>query len=89
MEYVEALDFISFNNSEVHKRVIVMTLINIGELINAVSDEVLDANSHIPWKLICDTRNKVAHHYIELNFKTVWQTVTEDIPILYKQIAEI
>jgi uncharacterized protein with HEPN domain len=87
--YSKPLDFKTFNDSEVHKRVVVMTLINIGELVNALSGEIIDANPHIPWRVICDTRNKVAHHYIELNFKTIWQTIVDDIPLLAKQLGEL
>lgn len=34
-------------------------------------------------------RNKLAHHYFGVNMEVIWQTITEDLPILIKALKNI
>lgn len=64
------------------QKVIVMSLINIGELSKAFTDDYLAAMPQIPWKAIRGFRNIAAHQYGIIDFEDVYKTVTEDIPSL-------
>lgn len=59
-----------------------MSLINIGELSKAFTDDYLAAMPGIPWKAIRGFRNIAAHQYGIIDFDDVYKTVTEDIPPL-------
>ena len=72
--------FESFNADEKTKRSAVMTLINIGELVNHLSEEFKKAHRNIPFHAITGLRNVAAHGYLSLNFKLIWSTVKESIP---------
>lgn len=63
-----------------------MSLINIGELSKALSDEYVEATSTIPWKAIRGLRNIAAHHYEAIRIPNIWLTVKEDIPVLKKTL---
>ena len=64
------------------QKAVVMSLINIGELSKAFTDDYLSAMPDIPWKAIRGFRNIAAHQYGIIDFEDVFKTVKEDIPIL-------
>ena len=66
-----------------------MCILQIGELVNRLSPETLSINVQIPWRLIRATRNIYAHDYDRAKPLTIWQTITEDIPILRTQLKKI
>ena len=66
-----------------------MCIIQIGELVGRVSDEIRSANTDIPWSAIRKMRNLHAHDYENVDLDIVWVTLTEDIPVLEEKINSI
>ena len=66
-----------------------MCILQIGELVNRLSPEALSENVQIPWRLIRATQNVYAHDYERTKLETIWQTMTEDIPVLRRQLKSI
>lgn len=66
-----------------------MCIIQIGELVGRLSDEFLEENTQIPWRAIKGMRNLHAHDYERVDLGMVWNTLTEDIPNLLKQLRMI
>ena len=88
-EIIDELSFDEFNNSEITKRAICMTVINIGELVKNLSDDLRTKYNHIPWKFIAGFRDIAAHKYQTLKMNDVYKTVIEDFPELKKNIENI
>ena len=61
------------------QKAVVMSLINIGELSKAFTEDYLAAMPEIPWKAIRGFRNIAAHQYGIIDFDDVYKTITEDI----------
>ncbi len=60
-----------------------MSLMQIGELSNKLSDEFKDSTrQQIPWKQIYNMRNHFAHGYDVMDESKIWGVVTVDIPVL-------
>jgi uncharacterized protein with HEPN domain len=59
-----------------------MGLIRIGETVNRISPEVLEAFPGQPWRKIVAMRNFAAHQYDDLDPRRVWRTLTVDVPAL-------
>lgn len=78
-----------FCGSEMLKRAVCMTVINIGELIKNLSEDCRKKYPHIPWKAIAGFRDIAAHKYQTLRMEDVYETVVSDFPVLYKQINDI
>ena len=78
-----------FISSEMLKRAVCMTVINIGELIKNLSDDCRQDHHEIPWKAIAGFRDIAAHKYQTLKMEDVYETVTSDFPVLYDQIKQI
>ena len=81
--------FEDFNQNEMMKRAIAMTVINVGELTKVISDETRIANPGIPWKAIAGMRDIAAHKYQTLRMEDVYNTVRIDFPTYEKQLQLI
>lgn len=78
-----------FMTDEKLKRATSMTVINIGELIKNISQNMREENTNVPWKAIAGMRDIAAHKYQTLRVEDVYNTVLNDLPILKKQIEQI
>ena len=66
-----------------------MCVVQIGELVGQLSEEVKRKNDSIPWRAIKDTRNFYVHSYGAIDVASVWATLTDDIPTLKKTCEEL
>jgi uncharacterized protein with HEPN domain len=61
----------------------------IGEAANRIqrqAPEFVAAHSSLPWRDMRDMRNRMIHHYFDVNLDVVWSTVKDDLPKLKQQI---
>lgn len=65
-----------------------MNIFQIGETVNALSDECKEEIHDIPWHRIYGMRNIIAHGYEKVNDNRIWDTVKTDIPILETKIKD-
>jgi uncharacterized protein with HEPN domain len=79
----------TFIEDEKTKRAACMTLINIGELVKLISDELRQGNPSVPWRSIAGLRDVTAHGYMTLRMEDIWETVSGDLPALKKQIEKL
>lgn len=86
---IEGKDFDTFNNDEILRRAMCMTVINIGELVKALSNDFRTENKQIPWKSIAGFRDIAAHKYQTLHMEDVYHTVTNDFEELKGNINKI
>ena len=78
-----------FISDERTKRAVCMTLINIGELVKNLNDELRMQNKDIPWREISGMRDIAAHKYQTLKIERVWNTAKKDIPNFKEHILSI
>ena len=74
---------------EMLKRAVGMTVINIGELIKNISDEMRTAHPEVPWKAAAGLRDLAAHKYQTLRMEDVYITAKTDFPNLKLQLKDI
>ena len=79
----------AFINDADYRDVVCMNIFQIGELANQISDETQERLSDIPWNKMYGIRNILAHAYIKVDDKVVWDTVENDIPSLKQKLEEI
>ena len=66
-----------------------MTLINIGELVKNLTEDVRRNSPQVPWKNIAGLRDVAAHGYFTLRMDDIWIYATKELPICSKQIEKI
>ena len=89
VKYIEGLDFDSFCSNELVLTFSIFSLSQLGELVNKLSKEVRSAHSEVPWLAVKDTRNRIVHDYDGVQYRIIWDTLKNDIPILIEQLRKI
>jgi uncharacterized protein with HEPN domain len=64
-------------------------LIEIGEAVKAVPDEVLAGEPDPPWSEIARMRDHLAHRYFDTTHAIVAATVTQDLPELRRAVERL
>ena len=67
---------------------VVYNIMIIGEAANLLTKEFRDKHPEVPWRDIVDMRNALVHGYITTNATLIWDTYTNDLPLLKRQIAQ-
>ena len=60
----------------------------VGEAGKRLGPQFHQTHANLPWKLITGMRDKLIHHYDQVNSAILWQTVTEDLPRLLCVVEE-
>ena len=68
-----------FEANTTYQNAVSMCILQIGELINRLSDDFKKTNMEIPWHKIRGMRNYVAHEYGSIDFEVVWYVSTNSI----------
>lgn len=70
-------------NNSVYRNAAALCILQIGELANRLTEDYRSmTESQIPWRAIRGLRNIVAHHYGKIDYKSLWETINQDIPVL-------
>lgn len=88
-DMLDSCTFAGFEQNEMLKRAICMTVINIGELVKNLSEPCRLEYRAIPWKEIAGFRDIAAHKYQTLRMEDVYETVISDFPTLALQLRSI
>ena len=87
--YISGKTFEEFLSDEMIWDAVIRNFITIGEAARNIPDEITQAYPEIPWRLMSDLRNFVAHTYWGVNLRTIWDTIHNDLPPLAKQLQNI
>ena len=67
---------------------VVYNIMIIGEAANLLTKEFREEHSQTPWRDIVDMRNVLVHGYFTTSPLFIWETYTNDLPLLLEQINE-
>ena len=54
----------------------------VGEAAKQVSEETRVSYPNVAWAEAARMRDRLVHHYFDINLDVLWSTVTEDLPTL-------
>jgi uncharacterized protein with HEPN domain len=87
-----SIDYDKFYSELCYRNMLGMSLLQIGELSNSLSEEFKNQHGEIPWRRIVNMRNRFAHGYGEMKIDIIWNTIEINIPELKefcKKIIEV
>ncbi len=58
----------------------------LGEAANKLTDAFQKAHPDIPFTEIIGMRNKLIHHYFEVDLEILWKSYEEDLPLLKRAL---
>jgi uncharacterized protein with HEPN domain len=61
----------------------------IGEAASKIFDKIKMGNPNLPWRLMKEMRNKLAHEYFGVSSVTIYSTIKLDLPILKEQLEKL
>lgn len=90
-------DFFIIADGMLRLDAICMNLIALGEAVKGLDTitrgELLPGYPEIYWSGVMKMRDKIAHHYFEMDAEVVFKTLKEDIPIMlpivHRMIKEV
>lgn len=75
----------ALKNNSVYRNAVALCVLQVGELSNLLTEDFRAiTESEIPWKAIRGMRNVLAHHYGKIDYESLWETISIDIPTLRK-----
>ncbi len=78
-------DYDVFINDRAYKNAVCMSVLQIGELANGLSEEFREeTKGEMPWGMIRGMRNWLAHAYSIMDESIIWETAVNDIPSLLR-----
>ncbi|MCX7000339.1 MAG: DUF86 domain-containing protein [Candidatus Sumerlaeota bacterium] len=87
--YTKDITFQEFSSNEMILDAVIRNFIIIGEAARNIPQEITQSYPDIPWRLMGDLRNFVAHTYWGINLQTIWDTIQNDLPPLVPQLQAI
>jgi uncharacterized protein with HEPN domain len=78
-----------FLRDEILKRAMVRELEVIGEAANYLTNEIYENYAEVSWPKIISLRNRLIHEYMEVNYRTVWEIIQEELSNLKINIQAI
>ena len=87
--HIAGYSFEDFSKDKKTLDSVLMQFLNIGELVNNLSEDFREKHSDLLWHRPVGLRNEIAHGYFNIKPEIIWQTVKEDLPVLKKQIKKL
>jgi uncharacterized protein with HEPN domain len=81
-DFVSGQDFEDFSADLKTQSAVLLQLLIIGEAAKRLSAAFREQHSEIPWSDIMRMRDKLIHHYEEVDLGLVWKAVRKDVPEL-------
>ena len=60
----------------------------VGEAAKLISDETRQRYPEMPWALAARTRDRLVHHYFDIDLDILWSTITTDLPAMLEALNE-
>ena len=83
------MTFETFAANETVVKSVLYDFIVIGEASRNIPAEIQSSYSQIPWRLMSDMRNIIAHEYFQVNLMLTWRTIQNNLPSLKLQLLEL
>lgn len=60
----------------------------VGEAAKQTGSDARDRHPKVPWAEAARMRDRLVHHYFNIDLDVLWSTVTEDIPALLEALGD-
>jgi uncharacterized protein with HEPN domain len=86
LQFKSGLDEAAFRLDEKTQSAVIHQLLILGEATKRLSEEFRSQHPQIPWSDIARMRDKMIHHYQEVNLREVWLAAQKDVPNLLSHL---
>jgi len=89
LEFTKDLNYDSFLESELYTRAFSRSFEIIGEAVKNLSEEFREQYSEIEWKKMAGIRDKIIHHYFNVDYDIIWDAIKNKLPSIKNEIEKI
>ena len=82
------LTYDSFAENELYTRAFSRSIEIIGEAVKNLSQEFREKHSDIEWKKISGMRDKIIHHYFNVDYDLIWDVIKNKLPEIKEKIQK-
>jgi uncharacterized protein with HEPN domain len=86
--FIKDIDYSGFSGNIQTHYAVIRCLEIVGEAARNIPEAIREKYPTIPWRDIVGMRNKIAHGYFDINLKTVWRVLKEDLPEILPLLRE-
>lgn len=83
------LSFSEFEQNETVVKAVLFDFIIIGEATRNIPPGIKAMDATIPWRLMADMRNVMAHEYFQVDLQIVWNGIREDLPSIMERLSRL
>jgi uncharacterized protein with HEPN domain len=87
--FIEGMDYDQFTSDEKTIFAVNHALEIIGEATKHIPEEIRKEYPSVPWKKMAGIRDVIIHAYFGVNLNVIWNTATERLPELKRDIEKI
>jgi uncharacterized protein with HEPN domain len=84
-----SMNFDEFSNNETIVKAVLYDLIIIGEAAINIPTDIQTLSPELPWRLMSDMRNIMAHEYFQVNLRITWSTIQNNLPPLIDPLQKL
>ncbi|MBF0252388.1 MAG: DUF86 domain-containing protein [Candidatus Omnitrophica bacterium] len=86
--YNDGLTIDDFINDKKTRDATIRNFEIIGEAANQLPDNIRKNYPDIPWRDLTDFRNVIIHEYFGINYRILWDIISNEIPLLKQKIEQ-
>lgn len=83
------MSFDEFCKNETVSKAVLYDLIVIGEAAISIPSDVQALVPDIPWRLMSDMRNIMAHEYFQVSLRVTWSTIQNNLSPLIQPLRQL
>jgi len=87
-QFLLGVDFDALINDIKTAKAIERSLEIIGEAAKNLSEKFKEETKEIPWREVVGLRDKIIHHYFDVDYKTIWDIIQNDLLELEKVLRK-
>lgn len=87
-KYTAGMTEQDFDEYSMAQSAVIRQLEVIGEASKRLSDDFKQKYPALPWKEIAGFRDKVIHHYTEVDMVVIWSIIKKDLPLLKAELLK-
>jgi uncharacterized protein with HEPN domain len=85
----QGMSFEDFNQNDTIVKAVLYDLIIIGEAAINIPPDIQALASDLPWRLMSDMRNIMAHEYFQVDLRVTWSTIHNNLPSLVNSLQQL
>jgi len=89
LRFVAGVTRETFHRDDMRKMAVEKGIERIGEAMKNISEDIKQRYPHVDWSGYPKMRDRTAHGYWSVDYDIVWDTATQEIPTLRKQVVQI